>query len=83
MGFSIDSPEAVDVSSVVLIRPNSVTHHTDAGHRFINLGLNGVVGNTITVRSPSNAFVAPPGYYMLFIVNSAGVPSVAAWVQVQ
>src|SRR5206468_7849925 len=26
--------------------------------------------------------VAPAGYYMLFLVNSSGVPSLAKWVQV-
>jgi hypothetical protein len=31
----------------------------------------------LTGSSPLNANVAPPGYYMLFIVDSAGVPSVA------
>jgi len=82
-GFAIQSPEAVDISSVVLIRPNSVTHHTDAGHRFIKLGLTGIVGNAINANAPSDGFVAPPGHYMLFIVNSAGVPSEAAWVQLQ
>ena len=32
---------------------------------------------TLTVTAPANTNIAPPGYYMLFIVNSAGVPSVA------
>jgi hypothetical protein len=34
------------------------------------------------VTSPPNANYAPPGWYMLFLVNSTGVPSVASWVQV-
>lgn len=78
--FALQTPDAVDISSVVLIHPNSSTHHTDAGHRFIKLGITGVVGDTINVSAPSDAFVAPPGYYMLFIVNNVGVPSEADWV---
>ena len=37
----------------------------------------------LTVSGPPNSNVAPPGYYMLFLVNSAGTPSLASWVQVQ
>src|SRR5215469_2517506 len=36
----------------------------------------------LTVNLPPNSNVAPPGYYMLFILNKAGVPSVASFVQV-
>jgi hypothetical protein len=39
--------------------------------------------NTLTVNSPANGNLAPPGYYMLFLVDNTGVPSVASWVQVQ
>ena len=37
----------------------------------------------LSVQAPANANLAPPGYYMLFIVNSAGVPSVAKFVRIQ
>ena len=37
----------------------------------------------LTVTAPVDTKLAPPGYYMLFIVNSAGVPSVAPIVKVQ
>ena len=35
-----------------------------------------------TVEKPPTPNIAPPGYYMLFILNKAGVPSVAMFVQV-
>ena len=38
-------------------------------------------GTTLTLTAPPNVNVAPPGYYMLFLINRAGVPSVARWVQ--
>jgi hypothetical protein len=37
----------------------------------------------LTLTAPPNGNIAPPGYYMLFVVNSAGVPSVAAFVKLQ
>ena len=39
-------------------------------------------GGTLRVTAPPNGNHAPPGWYMLFLVNSTGVPSVASWVQV-
>lgn len=45
---TIDTPDPADIASVVLIRPNSVTHHTDAGHRWIKIPF------TATATSTSN-----------------------------
>jgi Domain of unknown function (DUF1929) len=36
----------------------------------------------LTVSAPASGNIAPPGYYMLVIKNTAGVPSVASWIQV-
>ena len=77
--FQITTPDAV--ASVALVRAGSSTHAFDFEQRLVNLSFSAANG-TLTVTSPPNANVAPPGYYMLFVVNSAGVPSVAAWVQV-
>ncbi|WP_349260739.1 galactose oxidase-like domain-containing protein [Actinocrinis sp.] len=38
---------------------------------------------TLSVQTPANANLAPPGHYMLFILNTNGVPSVASIVQLQ
>ena len=35
----------------------------------------------LTVTAPGNGNVAPPGHYMLFIVNGEDVPSVAQIVK--
>ena len=39
-------------------------------------------GQGVTLAVPANSNVVPPGYYMLFLVNARGVPSVASWVRV-
>jgi hypothetical protein len=41
----------------------------------------GSVRSTLDVRAPGASTIAPPGYYMLFLVNSAGVPSEAAFIR--
>ena len=58
-----------------------MTHHTDAGQRYVRLGIAGTAAGSITVNTPADGRVAAPGFYMLFVVNTAGVPSVARWVQ--
>jgi hypothetical protein len=79
--LTIDSPDAGGITAVALLRPAAVTHHTDAGQRYIRLRILGRTGTSVTVRMPANGHVAPPGHYMLFLLNAAGVPSRAAWVR--
>jgi len=38
--------------------------------------------NTLTLRTPESAYIAPPGYYMLFLLSDAGVPSEAVYIQI-
>jgi hypothetical protein len=64
-----------------LIRPAAVTHSSDPNQRFIELPLT-INGNDIGMNMTNNPNIAPPGWYMLFAVNAAGVPSVARWVHV-
>jgi hypothetical protein len=47
--------------------------------RFLPLSFS-AGGGSLTVTAPLNADLAPPGNYMLFIVNTSGVPSVASIV---
>jgi hypothetical protein len=78
--FSVQTPNATDVASAVLIRPGSSTHAYDFDQRVVGLTFIRENG-TLTVTAPPNPGVAPPGYYMLFLLNSAGVPSIARFVQ--
>ncbi len=78
--FTVQTPDAADIASAVLIRPGSATHSFDFDQRLLNLTFTTGSG-VLNVTSPLNSNVAPPGDYMLFLVNRKGVPSVAAWVQ--
>jgi hypothetical protein len=68
------------ISKVALVRTGSVTHTLDFDQRYINLGFT-ASGSTLNVTMPDSANTAPPGYYMLFVLNSAGVPSVARLIK--
>jgi hypothetical protein len=80
--FDIETAAAALIDSVVLLRPCAVTHHTDAGQRYIKLPITSRDADSLSVTAPANGNIAPPGYYMLFIVSSSGVPSVANFVRV-
>ena len=79
--FQIQTPDAANVSSVVLMRNGAVTHAFDMDQRYVGLSFSAGSG-VLNVTGPPNGNVAPPGYYMLFILNNSGVPSIAFMVQV-
>ncbi len=78
--FSVSTPNAADIASAVLVRPGSNTHAFDFEQRLVGLHFTAASG-TLTLTSPLDSNVAPPGYYMLFLVNRAGTPSVARFIQ--
>src|SRR5579864_8605985 len=79
--FVVQTPDAATISSVVLVRNGSVTHAFGMDQRLV--GMSFTVGSgSLTVTAPPNGNIAPPGYYMLFLVNSSGVPSIADFVQI-
>ncbi|MDA0180308.1 DUF4082 domain-containing protein [Solirubrobacter phytolaccae] len=73
--FNIDTPDAAGIEKVHLIRMGAVTHNLDMDQRLIPL-TSSVQGDGLRITGPANANVAPPGWYMLFVVKN-GVPSVS------
>jgi Galactose oxidase-like, Early set domain len=67
------------VVSAELIRPAAVTHSSDPDQRYVALPMT-VSGSHIGLNVTNNPNIAPPGWYMLFVTNASGVPSVAKWV---
>ena len=75
------SVSGFEIASVVLVRPGATTHSFNTDQRMVALVYTPTAVG-ITLTAPPNGNIAPPGYYMLFIVDTAGVPSVAAFVKV-
>lgn len=67
---------------VSLVRLASVTHGFNQDQRVVPLQPT-LFGSGLFVTIPSSSNDLPPGYYMLFVMNSAGVPSIAQMVRVQ
>lgn len=78
--FQIQTADAASIASVVLVRPGAPTHAFDMEQRLVGLAYAAGDG-VLNVTAPPNGNIAPPGYYMLFVLNSAGVPSVATFVK--
>jgi hypothetical protein len=79
--FLVATPNAASISQVTWIRLGSVTHSFNQNQRLNHLQFAQATGG-LNITAPANANLAPPGYYMLFLVNSNGVPSVASIIQI-
>jgi len=79
--FSVGTPDGARIGAVSLVRLGAVTHAFNEDQRFVPVTFQPSAGG-LTVQAPAAANLAPPGYYMLFIVDTNGVPSVAAMVRV-
>ncbi len=77
--FTVSTPDADNISQVVLVRPGASTHAFDMDQRLVGMSFTPGSGS-LTVTGPPNSKIAPPGYYMLFLINENGVPSVARFV---
>ena len=78
--FAVATPDAARISSVSLIALGAVTHAFNENQRFVPLTFT-QAGGSLSVTGPINGYTAPPGPYMLFLVDDLGVPSVAAMVR--
>ena len=76
-----------------MVRPMAVTHQTDGEQRILQLSFIASGTTTLSVVAPDGRVypygaggghshaIAPRGYYMLFILNNDGVPSVAKFIR--
>lgn len=80
--FTVESPQAGTVARGTLVRLSSVTHTTNQSQHIYPLTFTLAGPSSLAAQAPPNANLAPPGPYMLFLVNGNGVPSVAKIVMV-
>jgi hypothetical protein len=74
--FQVSFTSNTPISRVTLIRTGVVTHDFNSNQRFQELSFTQSAGK-LTLKTPMSTGVAPPGYYMLFIFDGDGVPSIA------
>ncbi len=82
--FPVITPDAADVQHVRLLSRGCVTHTFNMNQRMQSLGFTRSVDDPtrLDVQMGTSANLLPPGYYMLVLVNTLGVPSQAWTVRV-
>src|SRR4051794_6340498 len=80
--FDVGTGDPASIRKVALMRLGAVTHSDNMEQRYIPLTFTaGATG--LVATAPANANIAPPGFYMLFIIDGNGVPSVARMVSIR
>jgi hypothetical protein len=81
-GASVDvaSAQAPTILWAELVRNGVTTHSFDNSQRLVDLPITGRAAGRLTVTTPAGPALAPPGWYMLFVVDEAHIPSIAVWI---
>jgi hypothetical protein len=79
--FDVATPTPTSISRASWVRLSSVTHSFNFNQR-INFFTVTPGNMKVTLTAPANANLCPPGHYMLFLLNAAGVPSVAKIIRI-
>jgi hypothetical protein len=80
--FSVQTPNAASIGKITWIRIGSVTHSFNQNQRLNYLTFSVSGSGSLNVTAPASANLAPPGDYLLFLVDTRGVPSVAKIVRI-
>ena len=80
--MTVGTPSAASISKVAMVRLGAVTHSVNMEQRYVPLSFTAGSGS-IVAQTPANRNIAPPGVYMLFVIDSSGVPSVAKMVRIE
>jgi YVTN family beta-propeller protein len=73
---------AREVSRVTFVKTGSATHGWNMDQRFVDLPFNTAGDGALAVQIPARASDVPPGTWMMFVIDDAGVPSEAQLVRV-
>ncbi len=80
--FTITTPDACRIRRAALVRPGAPTHHTDSDQRYVPLEFHREGACDLHLHVPESAAVVPPGYYLLFLLDDADVPSEGKFVRI-
>jgi hypothetical protein len=81
--FYVMTPNARAVDRVCLLRAGTVTHTNNMDQRHLLLRFTAVADGQLLVTPPHHPTLAPPGPWMLFLLDKDRVPSKARFVQVR
>ena len=78
--LAVTVPDAAAVASAALLRPCATTHSSNLEQRLVDLPVTVTGAQSLDLAIPASANLAPPGWYLLTVLDTAGVPSPAQWL---
>ncbi|MFE2285546.1 galactose oxidase-like domain-containing protein [Streptomyces sp. NPDC059443] len=81
--FKVSTSTPDRVKRAVLLAPTTATHSVNTSQRHLDLRIVKHQGRVLELQAPPSASAAPPGYYMLFLLDEHGVPSTARFVSLR
>jgi hypothetical protein len=81
VALSVQTPAPAAIAEVVLMRAGAVTHGFNQNQRLVGCVIAGRTATTVDATAPPNGTVAPPGHYLLFLVDQDRSPSTGVWIK--
>jgi hypothetical protein len=78
--FRVETPQARSIRRISLLRAGSVTHAFSSDQRYVELEFSVTSDNELRVTAPPKYEIAPPGFYLLFLLNSEVIPSEGVFI---
>ena len=79
--FAVQTPTPGAIAEVVLMSPGAVTHGFNQNQRYVGCAITGRTATEVQATAPPDGKIAPPGWYLLFIVDNDRIPSAAVWIR--
>jgi hypothetical protein len=76
----VTATAAADIREAALMRPSACTHSCDNEQRLIDLEFTTTTPGSVTLMLPTNPALAPPGWYLITVVDQQGIPSHGQWL---
>ncbi len=80
-GFDVTTPNPTEITEAVLMRPGAVTHGWNQSQRLIECVISARTAATVHLQAPPDGHIAPPGYYLLFVLTATRIPSHGRWIR--
>jgi FtsP/CotA-like multicopper oxidase with cupredoxin domain len=79
--FAVQTPLPAAIAEVVLMRPGAVTHGFNQNQRYVSCTITARTATEVHARAPADGTIAPPGWYLIYIVDTDRAPSTGRWAR--
>ena len=80
--FTLHVNQSRQISQIVLMRLEVLTHVTNTDQRLLALGFKVLGDDSLEVQGPLKTAHMPQGYCLLFVLNNDGVPSIGKFIKI-